>query len=325
MTRYRIVRLKWLTTLVPTGAVFVYETVRHGLFEHLFPLPVAYGNLLTGMLVLVLAYGFSEVIFGIVLRLQDEALARNREIAGMSAAAQERERLSRELHDGVAQLISYLMIRLDTVESLVEGGQGEKALAELEQLRGVADELYVDVRESIAGLRTDLKGRRLVPVLQDYLDSFEERHDLRVTLETEGVQFRLPPQTAAQLFRIAQGALSNVRKHAAANNARVLLRYSRQELEMTISDDGVGFESDSLEAGSGGSGGSVVLDSMRERAASLGGTCTVESSPGTGTLVVVRVPLTPARSDGETEAKAGRGEDTHADADADADAAATAS
>jgi signal transduction histidine kinase len=287
--------LKWVTTLVPTAAVFLYETVRHGLFDHLIPLPLAYGNLFTGMLTLILAYGFSEVIFGIVLRLQDDSLSRNREVAALTAAVQERERLSRELHDGVAQLISYMMIRVDTVESLVEGGREKEALAELEQLRGVADELYVDVRESIAGLRTDLKGRRLVPVLQDYLDAFEERHGLPVALETEGAQFRLPPEVAAQLFRIVQGALANVRKHAAAQHAWVLLKYSPRGLEMSVGDDGIGFDTDNSHAPgtttSAATAGPVGLDAMRERAASLGGTCRVESAPGAGTRVTVNVPL----------------------------------
>ncbi len=285
-TRQRITRLKWITTLAPTAAVFLSETIRHDLFEHLLPLPVAYGNLLTGLLVLVLAYGFSEVIFGIVLRLQDQALARSREVAALEAAVQERERLSRELHDGVAQLVSYLMIRLDTVESLVESEQREQALAELEQLHGVADDIYVDIRESIAGLRTNLNGKLLVPALRDYLDAFEERHNLPIKLETKGQPFRLPTQVAAQIFRIVQGALANVRKHSAAQHAWVLLSYSPSKLEMTIGDDGVGFDVANLSGTD-----TVGLDAMRERAATLGGTCRVESLPGRGTRVIVNVPL----------------------------------
>lgn len=76
--------LKWITTLVPALAVFAYETARHDLLDR--ALPVGYGNLLVGLLALVLAYGFSEVVSGIVERLQARAVARSRELAALPAA-----------------------------------------------------------------------------------------------------------------------------------------------------------------------------------------------------------------------------------------------
>ena len=103
--------LKWLTTIVPAIAVFGYETVRHSLLESL--LPEAWGNLIAGLVTLVLAYIFSELVFRIVERLQAETLEQSREMAELGAILSERERLSRELHDGLAQLVAYLLVRID--------------------------------------------------------------------------------------------------------------------------------------------------------------------------------------------------------------------
>jgi signal transduction histidine kinase len=108
--------LKWLTTVVPAVAVFIYETVRHDLFEHRFP--TTYGNLAVGFITLGFAFGFSQLVFGIVARLQRQAVARSREVATLNAVIAERERLSRELHDGLAQLVAYTIVRLDTVADL---------------------------------------------------------------------------------------------------------------------------------------------------------------------------------------------------------------
>jgi len=285
-TRRQLIRLKWLTTLVPALTIFLYETVRHDVLDHL--LPIAYGNLLVGLLALVLAYGFSEVVFGIIGRLQVQALARTREVATLRAVIQERERLSRELHDGLAQLVSYLLIRLDTVTNLITTDRRQEAIAELERLHAVADDLYADIHESITGLRSKVAERGLIPALRDYLDEFEERHGIAVTLETDQAMEPVAPSVGLQLFRIVQEALTNVRKHARAQHAWVALTSPRRGvLELTVADDGQGLDPRTLDAGRR----SLGLASMRERAESLGGRFRIESHPGGGTRVVVTVPL----------------------------------
>ncbi len=284
-TRRELTRLKWFTTIVPAVVIFLYETVRHDFLDHL--LPVATGNLLVGLLALVLAFAFSEFVFRIIERLQAQAVARSREVATLTAVVQERERLSRELHDGLAQLVSYLLVRLDTVQALVEGSRREEAIAELEQLRAVADHLYADVRESITGLRSRVAERGLLPALQDYTDEFEERYALGVTLEAGVLPDRLPPLVGLQLFRIVQEALTNVRKHARARHVRVALTMPRADLlQVVIADDGQGFDPASARGER-----SYGLVSMRERAESLGGSFQIESRPGCGTRVTVTVPI----------------------------------
>ena len=286
VSQRQLTRLKWLTTIVPAVAVFVYETVRHDIFEHRFP--NAYGNLIVGLLTLVCAYLFSTIVFGIVARLQDQALVRGREVVALGAVIEERERLGRELHDGLAQLVAYMLVRLDTVADRLEAGQPEEASAELTRLRAAADDLYADVRESITALRTRVSERGLPVTLRDYLAEFEERHAIAVELRAAELTAELAPLASYQLLRIVQEALANVRKHAGAAQIWVACRLPSPDwLELTIGDDGRGFNpaTDGLPDTN-----RFGLSTMRERAEGLGGTVRVVSQPGAGTQVIVTVP-----------------------------------
>src|SRR5207249_3725776 len=95
-------------------------------------------------------------------------------------------------HAGVAQLVAHLLLRLDTIKELVEADRPQEAEAELERLHGVADEIYEDIGESIAGLRTNVTERGLVHALQDYMDQFEERHRIPTSLRTDDAAGQLP-------------------------------------------------------------------------------------------------------------------------------------
>jgi len=283
----RLTQLKWLTTIAPAVAVFLYETVRHDILGHRFP--TAYGNLAIGFITLGFAFGFSQLIFGIVARLQAQAVARSREVAALNAVIAERERLSRELHDGLAQLVAYLLVRLDTVADLLAAQREAEALQELARLRTVADDLYADIRESIAALRTRLSERGLPATLHDYLAAFEERHDIPVDLRDGDLAADIVPLAGYQLLRIVQESLANVRKHAQATHAWVA--FARPQpgwLALTVGDDGRGFDPSRTSDRT-----SLGLTTMRERAESLGGRATVESAPGQGTRVVVTFPTVP--------------------------------
>jgi len=175
----------------------------------------------------------------------------------------------------------------------VEADRPQEAGAELERLRGVADEIYADIGESIAGLRTNVAERGLTPALRDYVDQFEERHQIPTRLRTDGAADQLPPLAALQLFRLIQEALTNVRKHAAAREATVtLMSEGSGRLQVVIADDGQGFT-----PGRQGNGKSrpLGLTSMRERVEALGGTFQVESRPGAGTRVTADIPIPRAR------------------------------
>lgn len=302
MSHRRLLLFKWLMVFIPPVTVAVGHSLLadkvaegHSLLGH----PV--GGLAQTLLVtlpftflaLVLAYVFVETLFRVLRRLQAEAVAREQDILTMNAVMQERERLSRELHDGVAQLIADLLLRLDTVKELVEADRPREAGAELERLHGVADDIYEDIGESIAGLRTNASERGLVRALQDYVDQFEERHQIPTSLRADDAADQLSPLVALQLFRLVQEALTNVRKHAAAREATVTLTSDGTgQLEVVIADDGQGFTPGSQK---NGRARPLGLTSMRERVDALGGTFHVNSQPGSGTRVTATIPISRTR------------------------------
>jgi signal transduction histidine kinase len=296
MTHRRLLLFKWLMVFIPPVTVSVGHSllaVGHSLRGHGRLAETLLVTLLVTFLALVLAYIFAETLFRVLGRLQAEALAREQDILTMSAVMQERERLSRELHDGVAQLVAHLLLRLDTIKELVEADRQQEAEAELERLHGVADEIYEDIGESITGLRTNVAERGLVRALQDYVDQFEERHQIPTSLRTDGAADQLPPLAALQLFRFIQEALTNVRKHAAAREATVTLTSNGpDQLRVVIADDGQGFTPGSQR---NGKARPLGLTSMRERVEALGGAFHVNSQPGSGTQVAATIPIPPTR------------------------------
>jgi signal transduction histidine kinase len=293
MTGRRLLVFKWLMVFLPSATV----AVGHSLLEHTgggtHGLSTWASNLPVTLLGLVLSYIFVETLFRVLRRLQTEALAREQDIQTMNAVLQERERLSRELHDGVAQLVAHLLLRLDTIKELVEANREHEAEIELEQLHGVANEIYEDIGESITGLRTNVTQRGLICALQDYVEQFEERHQIKTNLQADDAANQLSPRASLQLFRFIQEALTNVRKHAAAHQAQVsLICDGSGILKVVIADDGQGFLPGSQR---NGKARPLGLTSMRERITSLGGTFSVQSESGEGTQVSATIPMAPTR------------------------------
>lgn len=202
------------------------------------------------------------------------------------AVVEERYRLSREMHDGLAQTLSALGWQLDHLKTLL----GRKDFAAMEQelstTRQMTREAYMDVREAIDGLRLaiDHPGG-LAGALEEYIADFQHRTNIEAGLQVDEAFPPLTAQTELQLLRIGQESLINARKHAAANNVLVRLQHNSDQIELTITDDGKGFDSE-LPRGRNHLG----LTSMRERVQSLGGVLTLATSPSQGTRITVTVP-----------------------------------
>jgi len=302
MTGRRLLLFKWLMIVLPSAAV----TVGHSLLDHTgggtHSLSTWAWTLPVTVLGLVLSALFVETLFKVLRRLQTQVVARQQEMQTMKAVMQERERLSRELHDGAAQLVAHLLLRLDTISELVEANRPREAEAELEQLHEVANEIYEDIGDSITGLRTDVTQRGLICALQDYVEQFEEQHQIRTNLQTDDAANLLSPQASLQLFRFIQEALTNVRKHAAAHQAQVsLICDGSGLLNVVIADDGQGFVPGSPR---NGKARPLGLTSMRERITSLGGTFSVASESGEGTRVSATIPIAPGRRENRNAAPA---------------------
>ena len=201
------------------------------------------------------------------------------------AVVEERGRIAREMHDGLSQVLGYLSLETQTLEALLRRGDQAAALAELAQARQHIHEAQADVRENILSLRTTLAGQAgLVPALRQYVGEFEVQTGLAaaVTCDFTGDP-SLSPLAEAQLMRIAQEALANVRKHARAQHVVVDLRLTAQRLHLAVVDDGQGFAVEAVNQGHFG------LHTMRERAESVGGGLTVESGQ-TGTRLEAWLP-----------------------------------
>lgn len=206
------------------------------------------------------------------------------------AVVEERERLAREMHDGLAQSLGYLLLKVRSAAELMGSPSSPRAAAALAEAEKITAEAFREVRQSIFGLRTMVtRSLGLVPTLAEYLHDFSQQSGVAVDLRLgdEG-RFRLSPDQEVQLIRIIQEALANVWKHAEARHASVSLEATPEGLEVTIADDGCGFDPAEVRARGRGCFG---LQTMEERAAAVGGALRVESAPGKGTRVVARFPV----------------------------------
>jgi signal transduction histidine kinase len=207
------------------------------------------------------------------------------------AIVEERERIARELHDGIAQLLGFVNNKTLAARLLLRKEQTDEADRQLQQLEEASRDLFVDVREAIIGLRTtDKAGIGLPSAVEDYAQHFSRLCGIPVdlTISPEVKSMDLSAEGELQLLRIIQEALTNVRKHAGASRASVSLQASQVGLELAITDDGVGFQPAAPGADQSPQFG---LGTMRERAESIGATFELTSSPGAGTRVSVRAPL----------------------------------
>lgn len=202
----------------------------------------------------------------------------------------EREHLARELHDSLGQAFAFVNAQGQTIRRLLSRGHIAAADEYIGRLVDVAREADVDIRESILGLRTALSGQGFFPVLAQYLTLYEKNYGIRTDLQKPEILQNggFEPLVEVQLLRILQEALTNARKHARASSVRIAFACEDHCATVTIQDDGQGFDPGAY---SGDLGEHVGLRVMRERAEEVGGSLRVESSPGAGTRVVVRLPL----------------------------------
>jgi signal transduction histidine kinase len=230
-------------------------------------------------------------------RLQEEQ-ARAIQNARQVATLEERERLAGEMHDRLAQALGYLNLGLSGVDQALAEGQVDEARARLAELKQVVKQTYTDVREAIFNLRIRSDPQTpFLPTLQEYLAEYQSHYGVHVDLlvEDEGL-VRFPPQVKIQILRIIQEALTNVRKHAGTDRARIRMERAEEKVRISIEDEGQGF--DLARATPGGEEQFFGLQIMYERARAAGGSLEVRSAPGQGTRIVLDLPLSEEGTDG---------------------------
>jgi two-component system, NarL family, sensor kinase len=206
--------------------------------------------------------------------------ARLAEQSAVLARADERTRLAREIHDTLAQGLTAIALQIETAVRDV-GRDPERVRQRLETALATARESLDEARRSVTNLRAGaLAGKPLAQALASLVREFTSESGIRVTLESRGTcALALPVE--AELYRIAEQALTNVKQHARAKGVRLALRCSARKTTLIIEDDGVGFDPRHISAERHG------IEGMRERAVVAGGTLRITSKRGRGTRIVV--------------------------------------
>ena len=204
------------------------------------------------------------------------------------AVAEERVRIAREMHDGMAQVVAYVNTKAQAVQEFLKRGRIEEAQQQLDELARAARDVYNEIREGILALRTQLgPDRPFAAALQEFLDRWRQQCGIHAELEVGEVP-ALEPLTELQLLRIIQEALSNVRKHSRARKAWVMIGQHDGSLIAAVRDNGAGFDPQSMERAELPRFGLAI---MRERAQAIGGRLAIDSVPGEGTSVSIEIPV----------------------------------
>lgn len=204
------------------------------------------------------------------------------------AVTEDRNRIAFELHDGMAQVLAYVNAKCQAAVEHLHRGRTAEVETQLLQLAAGARDLYGDVREGILALNAKLSAERpFAESLREFVLAWRERYDVPVELTvSDGAE--PAPAVQLQVLRIVQEALSNVRKHANAARVDISIGSDRHGcLELDLRDDGGGFDIAALPRKGSPRFGLLM---MRERAESVGGTLEIDSAPGAGTRLTVRVP-----------------------------------
>jgi len=211
----------------------------------------------------------------------------HRQVADL-AIAQERLRIAHEMHDGIAQVLGYVNTKVQAATEYLRREKTEEGLVQLRELTVAAREAYGDVRGAIVDLRA-LPGptRNFEDVLREYVDRWETQNEIDATLTIDS-DLVVPSGVELQLIRVIQESLANVRKHAKATAVTVEVHRQNGKLLLIVRDNGTGF----AQAGLGRTDfPRFGLSTMRERVESIGGTFSIDSTPGAGTMVRAEVPL----------------------------------
>ncbi len=217
-----------------------------------------------------------------------------RELLRYTVRAQEdeRARVARELHDEMAQILTAFSLDLATLQrSLKKRTDADRLIQHLQELSKQLSQSMVRMVHDLRPAHLDDLG--LVPALQYLIDREKNSLQVQGSLEIKGTPRRIDPLVETVLFRVTQEALSNIARHAQVSTAAVCLAYNNEQVRLEVIDEGVGFDSDENFTPPRGWG----LASMRERAESVGGQFRIDSRPGRGTCVEVRVPLTVAQEE----------------------------
>jgi two-component system, NarL family, sensor histidine kinase DegS len=206
----------------------------------------------------------------------------------IEAQEEERKKLSREIHDGPAQMLANVLLRSDLIDRVYRENGAGAALGEIQDLKKMVRSALYEVRRIIYDLRPmALDDLGLVPTLTKYLSTIEEYHKgTTIRFVNVGQEKRLPSKYEVALFRLIQESVQNALKHSGAAEILVKLEINKDKVTVIIRDNGKGFDTKKKKSGSFG------IMGMKERVEILEGEMSIDSKVGSGTVILVQVPLT---------------------------------
>ena len=204
----------------------------------------------------------------------------------IEAQEEERKRVSREIHDGPAQMMANVLLRSELVERIYRENGIEDALKEIRDLRGMVKDSLSEVRRIIYDLRPmALDDLGLIPTLTKYLKNFQEHTGMEISFRNLGKEERLPATLEIAIFRFVQEAVQNAFKHADPREVQVKTEIKATKITVIIKDNGKGFDQNEKKEGAFG------LLGMKERVNMLKGEMTIDSKVNKGTLIMLMVPI----------------------------------
>lgn len=219
--------------------------------------------------------------------------AKNRQLIGLKiilAQEEERKRISREIHDGPAQLLAHLVLRAEIVERMLVKQEFKMVQDEIVDLKRQVRSSLEEMRKVIFNLRPmALDDLGLIPTLRKHIQDFEEKTKIRAIFETRGKEHRLSSAMEAAIYRLIQEGLTNAAKHACPTYVLVEITYQAQLVKIVVQDNGQGFNLKLFEQ-KGKDYNHFGLIGMRERVELLEGRMEIESSEYQGTKIIIHIP-----------------------------------
>ncbi|PSL31623.1 two-component system sensor histidine kinase DegS [Planomicrobium soli] len=205
----------------------------------------------------------------------------------IEAQEEERKRLSREIHDGPAQMMANVLLRSDLIERTYREKGSEAAFREISSLKEMVRDALTEVRRIIYDLRPmALDDLGLVPTLKKYLGTIEDYNQgIQIVFESNGMEVRLPANYETSVFRLVQEATSNAIRHGKATKIDVKFEWLKDRVTIIVKDNGAGFDQSIVKNQSFG------LIGMKERIDLIEGDFFINSSPGNGTVLMFQIPL----------------------------------
>ncbi|GKW45142.1 sensor histidine kinase [Planococcus sp. NCCP-2050] len=206
----------------------------------------------------------------------------------IEAQEEERKRLSREIHDGPAQMMANVLLRSDLIDRTFREKGPELAFQEITSLKEMVRDALTEVRRIIYDLRPmALDDLGLVPTLKKYIDTTEEYNKgTRMNFQSTGKEVRLPSNYETAIFRLVQEAITNAVRHGKASEIEVNVEWLEKQVTIIVKDNGSGFDKSIVKSQSFG------LMGMKERIELINGDFIINSSPGNGTVLMFIIPLT---------------------------------